>query len=209
MCEILINFDRVFICIKILSISKYKLTNYYKKDHYYLIFKKKNCYRNSIPIEKEINELIINLCLIIKILRIFYEFVLFLKLILFKFEKHNNVLNVPKITLFMKLIRPFLLLISIILFGWLFMSNINLVNVAATLNEAEINSEITKVNGFTNINQLKQFTIEKINYMEAIRERFSENALVRVAVIAVLVLVQIILYTTKGNYSFNSKTIDF
>jgi cell division protein ZapA (FtsZ GTPase activity inhibitor) len=89
------------------------------------------------------------------------------------------------------------------------MSNINLVNVAATLNEAEINSEITKVNGFTNINQLKQFTIEKINYMEAIRERFSENALVRVAVIAVLVLVQIILYTTKGNYSFNSKTIDF
>lgn len=130
-------------------------------------------------------------------------------MILFKFEKHNNVLNVPKITLFMKLIRPFLLLISIILFGWLFMSNINLVNVAATLNEAEINSEITKVNGFTNINQLKQFTIEKINYMEAIRERFSENALVRVAVIAVLVLVQIILYTTKGNYSFNSKTIDF
>ncbi|MCS3870984.1 hypothetical protein J3D55_003900 [Chryseobacterium ginsenosidimutans] len=108
----------------------------------------------------------------------------------------------------MKLIRPFLLFISIILFGWLFMSNINLINVAKTLNDAEINSEITKVNDFTNIDQLKKFTIEKINYMEVIRERFSENALVRVAVISVLVLLQIVLYSTKGN-SFNSKTIDF
>ncbi|MDQ0593129.1 hypothetical protein QFZ37_001498 [Chryseobacterium ginsenosidimutans] len=108
----------------------------------------------------------------------------------------------------MKIIRPFLLLISIILFGWLFISNINLINAAKTLNEAQINSEIVKVNDFTSIDQLKQFTIEKISQMEIIRERFSENALVRVAVISALVLLQIILYATKGN-SFNSKAADF
>lgn len=88
------------------------------------------------------------------------------------------------------------------------MSNINLINVSTTLSEAEINSEIGKVNAFTDINQLKEFTIEKINYMEVIRQRFSKNALVRVVVISVLVLIQIILYTTKGNFS-GSKTVDF
>ncbi|KQT21531.1 hypothetical protein ASG22_15355 [Chryseobacterium sp. Leaf405] len=107
----------------------------------------------------------------------------------------------------MKLLRPFLLFISILLFGWLFISNINLINVATTLNEAEISSEIGKVNSFTSINQLKEFTIEKINYMEVIRNRFSENALIRVAVISILVLIQIILYATKGNFS-HSKSLD-
>ncbi|KQM37809.1 hypothetical protein [Chryseobacterium sp. Leaf201] len=108
----------------------------------------------------------------------------------------------------MKLIRPFLLFVSILLFGWLFMSNINLINVAVTLNEAEINSEITKVNGFTDMDQLKKFTIEKISYMEVIRKRFSENAMIRVAVISVLAFIQIILYSTRGNV-LNSKSIDF
>ncbi|MFC5871443.1 hypothetical protein ACFP3I_02445 [Chryseobacterium arachidis] len=113
-----------------------------------------------------------------------------------------------KTSLFMKIIRPFLLFISILLFGWLFMSNINLINVATTLNEAEISSEVGKVNAFTNIDKLKEFTIEKINYLEVVRERFSENALIRVIVISALVLIQIILYATRGNFS-NSKTMDF
>lgn len=108
----------------------------------------------------------------------------------------------------MKLLRPFLLSISILLFGWLFMSNINLINVATTLNEAEISSEIGKVNSFTNLDQLKEFTIEKISYVEVIRKRFSDNAMIRVAVISALVLIQIILYATKGNFH-HSKTLDF
>ncbi|ALR30988.1 MULTISPECIES: hypothetical protein [Chryseobacterium] len=108
----------------------------------------------------------------------------------------------------MKIIRPFLLFISILLFGWLFMSNINLINVAATLNEAEISSETAKVNSFTDINQLKEFTIEKINYLEIIRKRFSENAVIRLAVISILILLQIILYFTKGNF-LQPKSLDF
>jgi hypothetical protein len=103
----------------------------------------------------------------------------------------------------MKIIRPFLLSVSLLLFGWLFISNIN---VAATLNEAEINSEVGKVNAFTNIDQLKEFTIEKINYMEVIRERFSENAMIRIVVISVLVMIQILLYATKSRFhAQNSK----
>ncbi len=104
----------------------------------------------------------------------------------------------------MKIIRPFLLFISILLFGWLFMSNINLINVAATLNEAEINSEVGKVNAFTNIDQLKEFNIEKINYMEVIRERFSENAMIRIVVISVLVMIQNLLYATKSRFHAQS-----
>ncbi len=100
----------------------------------------------------------------------------------------------------MRLIRPFLLSVSILLFGWLFMSNINLINVATTLNEAEISSEVARVNAFTDIGQLREFTIEKISYMEVIRKRFSDNALLRVAVISVLVFIQIILYSTRRNY---------
>ncbi|MFN4362720.1 MULTISPECIES: hypothetical protein [Chryseobacterium] len=99
----------------------------------------------------------------------------------------------------MKLLRPLLLSVSILLFGWLFISNINLINVATTLNEAEISSEIKKVNEFTDIVRLKEFAIEKINYMETIRTRFSENAMIRVAVISVLIVLQVLLYVTGGN----------
>lgn len=104
----------------------------------------------------------------------------------------------------MKLLRPILLFVSILLFAWLFISNINLINVATTLNEAEIKSEIQKVNSFTDFSSLKQFTIEKINYMEAIRNRFAENAMIRVVVISMLIILQIVLYTTGGNM-FSSK----
>ncbi|MFY7813655.1 MAG: hypothetical protein ACOVRK_00560 [Chryseobacterium taeanense] len=104
----------------------------------------------------------------------------------------------------MKLLRPLLLFFSIILFGWLFVSNINLINVATTLNESEINSDINKVNEFTSIERLKEFTIEKINHMEAIKSRFSENAIIRVFVILTLIVLQILLYATSGNI-FNSK----
>jgi hypothetical protein len=99
----------------------------------------------------------------------------------------------------MKLLRPFILFVSILLFGWLFVSNINLINIATTLNEAEISSDIDKVNKSTDITSLKQFAIEKINYMEAIRNRFSENAMIRVAVISVLIILQVVLYATGGN----------
>lgn len=101
----------------------------------------------------------------------------------------------------MRLVRPFLLSVSLLLFGWLFMSNVNLINVATTLNEAEINSEISKVNSYTDIDSLKEFTISQISYVEVIRKRLSENAMVRIAVIAALVVIQIILYLKKGNFS--------
>ncbi len=71
-----------------------------------------------------------------------------------------------------------------------------------------MNSEIGKVNAYTDISQLKKFTIENINYLEGIKQRFSENALVRVIVISVLAVIQILLYATKENFS-GSKTIDF
>ncbi|MCJ8155270.1 hypothetical protein MKJ01_16010 [Chryseobacterium sp. SSA4.19] len=106
----------------------------------------------------------------------------------------------------MKLFRPFLLCVSILLFGWLLMSNITLINVATTLNEAEISSEIARVNSFSDIDHLKKFTIEKISYMEVIRKRFSENAMIRVAVISVLAFIQIILYVMKRN-EFKSESI--
>lgn len=113
-----------------------------------------------------------------------------------------------KTPIVMYIFRPFLLSVSILLFAWLFISNINLVHVAATLNEAEIQSETAKVNAFTDMAKLKQFTLEKINYLEIIRERFAENSMIRIAVIAVLVIIQIILYTTRSRFS-GSKTADF
>ncbi|GEN77252.1 hypothetical protein [Chryseobacterium hagamense] len=85
------------------------------------------------------------------------------------------------------------------------MSNINLINVAQTLNEAETGSEVRKVNAFTHIGRLKEFTIEKINYLEVIRERFSENAMIRIVVIAALVVIQIVLYMMKRNSSASSR----
>lgn len=107
----------------------------------------------------------------------------------------------PKTSAAVNMLSPFLLFISILLFGWLLMSNINLINVAKTLNEAEIGSEVGKVNAFTDMDRLKEFTIEKINYLELIRERFSENAMIRIVVISVLVAIQIVLYSMKGNFS--------
>lgn len=98
----------------------------------------------------------------------------------------------------MTFLRPCLLFISIILFGWLLMSNIN---VAESLNESEITSQIKKVNSFSEINGLKEFAIERINYMEVIKDRFSDNAMMRVSVIVVLVLIQIVLFTAKVYHS--------
>lgn len=114
---------------------------------------------------------------------------------LFKFGKYQITINTQQ----MKLLRPFILFVSILLFAWLFVSNINLINVATTLNEAEISSDIDKVNKSTDITSLKEFTIEKISYMEAIRNRFTENAMIRVAVISVLIILQVVLYATCGN----------
>lgn len=126
--------------------------------------------------------------------------------ILFKFELTQNTdMFQPQTSIFMNILRPLLLFVSILLFGWLFMSNINLINVAKTLNEAEIGSEVGKVNAFTNIDRLKEFTIEKINYLEVIRERFSENAMIRIVVISVLVIIQIALYAMRGNFSGSAR----
>ncbi len=133
------------------------------------------------------------------------KFLYLFRIDFFTFEKNKILQNL----LLMKLIiRPFLLFVSVLLFGWLLMSNITLINVAATLNEAEISSEVTRVNSFSNLDQLKKFTIEKISYMEVIRKRFSDNAMIRIAVLSVLALIQIILYTLKGN-EFKSKSLDF
>lgn len=101
----------------------------------------------------------------------------------------------------MKFFRPCLLFISVILFGWLLMSNINLINVATSLNESEINSQVEKVNSFTDLNGLKEFAIERINYIEVIRHRFSENAMIRIGVISILVVIQLVLYFTRGKFS--------
>lgn len=76
-----------------------------------------------------------------------------------------------------------------------------MINVATSLNESEINSQVEKVNSFTDLNGLKEFAIERINYIEVIRHRFSDNAMIRIAVISVLVLIQIVLFTTKGSHS--------
>jgi hypothetical protein len=59
------------------------------------------------------------------------------------------------------IIRPFLLFVSVLLFGWLLMSNITLINVAATLNEAEISSEVAKVNSFSDLDQLKNSLLKR------------------------------------------------
>jgi hypothetical protein len=44
--------------------------------------------------------------------------------------------------------------------------------------------------------------------MEVIRKRFSDNAMIRIAVISVLAFIQIILYTMKGN-EVKPKSIDY
>lgn len=111
----------------------------------------------------------------------------------------------------MELARPFLSFVSILLFGWLFMSNTNFINVAMTLSKDEINSEVINkrfwFHGY-GMDQLKKFTIEKISSMEVIRKRFSENAMIRVAVISIPVFIQIILYSIRGHV-LNSKSLEF
>lgn len=108
----------------------------------------------------------------------------------------------------MKIIRPFLLFVSIILFGWLFFSNADLINIMATLNHAESNSEISKINSFTDINELKQFAVSKINQINANMDLRSESAVTRSIIILILIFIQIVLYATKGNI-FGSKTSNF
>lgn len=99
----------------------------------------------------------------------------------------------------MKFFRPFLFALSVILFGWLLLSNIDLVNVATSLNESEIHSQVEKVNSFNDLERLKEFTIERINYIEVIRKRFSENALIRIGTLILLAAIQIVLYKSKQN----------
>ncbi|KMQ67544.1 hypothetical protein ACM39_11755 [Chryseobacterium sp. FH2] len=108
----------------------------------------------------------------------------------------------------MKILRPFLLFISLLLFGWLFVSNANQINVAATFNEDEINSEISKINSFTNIDMLKGYSIQQINSLETSKERSFQSAIGRIFIILILVLIQIVIYATKGNFT-NSKATDF
>ncbi|WP_326984746.1 hypothetical protein VUJ46_09515 [Chryseobacterium sp. MYb264] len=101
----------------------------------------------------------------------------------------------------MQILRPFLLFISIVLFGWLFVSNAIQINMASTLNEAEIKSEITRINNFTDTEDLKQYAIGKVNYLKSMREKSSHRSLIRATIILLLALLQIILYATRANFS--------
>lgn len=94
----------------------------------------------------------------------------------------------------MKYLRIIISTISLILLGFLFANNLNQIDFAKMKNNANYRERISQVENFRNIEELRSFAIEQINYLKKNREINSENAITRNWIIIILFLLNTTLF---------------
>lgn len=93
-----------------------------------------------------------------------------------------------------------LFILSNIFFIWLFILIVNDIDIARTKNNSQINLDVSKAKSFTNIRELKKFTITKIETIKKIRYLRSEQAYTKIYIIISLFFIQMFLYKTNKTY---------
>ena len=94
----------------------------------------------------------------------------------------------------MKIIRHILLAISIILFGWLFTSNFYHIDLKPILSHANFREEILKVENSDNIDELKEFTKNKMFQYQRLNIEESKRVEKSLYIIFLLIAIQLFLY---------------
>lgn len=98
----------------------------------------------------------------------------------------------------MRTIRRILLIISMVLFAWMFINALDDIDFAASKNHAFILSETSKTEKFKDIEKLKEFTKSKIYIVERIHQQRSLEADRKLYIIFSLVVIQLFLYVTTN-----------
>ncbi|SEW48229.1 hypothetical protein SAMN05421841_3753 [Chryseobacterium wanjuense] len=99
----------------------------------------------------------------------------------------------------MRNIRRVFLIISILLFGWIFIQIFNQINLIPNYSRVLIQEDISKVENFTDLNELKQFSKSKIYSLQRINIERSDLAHKQLFIIFILIGIQLFLYISKNN----------
>lgn len=91
------------------------------------------------------------------------------------------------------------MIISILLFGWIFIQIFNQINLIPNYSRVLIQEDISKVENFTDLNELKQFSKSKIYSLQRINIERSDLAHKQLFIIFILIGIQLFLYISKNN----------
>jgi hypothetical protein len=99
--------------------------------------------------------------------------------------------------------RRVFLIISILLFGWIFIQIFNQIDLIPNYSRVFVHEEVSKIENFTNLNELKQFSKSKIYNLQRSNIERSNMAHKQLFIIFILVGIQLFLYISKNK----SKTL--
>jgi hypothetical protein len=98
----------------------------------------------------------------------------------------------------MKNIRRLFLIISLLLFGWLFIQIFYKIDLIPNYTRTFISEDILKIENFKSLNELKEFSKSKVYSLEKINREQSNLANKQLIMIFILVAIQLFLYLTKN-----------
>lgn len=97
----------------------------------------------------------------------------------------------------MRAMRNTLLIISILLFGWLFLQISNEIDLMPGYSKVLIREDISKIENSKNLNELKEFSKSKIYHFQRINIDKSNLATRQLFIIFILIAIQLFLYLSK------------
>lgn len=99
--------------------------------------------------------------------------------------------------------RRVFLIISILLFGWIFIQIFSQIDLIPNYSRVFIQEDISKIENFTDLNELKQFSKSKIYNLQRSNIERSNVAYKQLFIIFILLGIQVFLYISKNK----SKTL--
>ncbi|WBV60009.1 hypothetical protein PFY12_13305 [Chryseobacterium camelliae] len=102
----------------------------------------------------------------------------------------------------MRNIRRLFLIISILLFGWLFFQIANEIDLIPNYSRTFVSEDIDKVEKFKDLNELKEFSKSKIYSLQKINMERSDLADKQLIMIFILIGIQLFLYITSNKSKY-------
>jgi hypothetical protein len=98
----------------------------------------------------------------------------------------------------MRIIRKASIVISILLFGWLFFQTSNEIDLMSSYSRTLIREDISKIENSSNLNDLKEFSKSKIYQFQRINIEKSNLATKQTFIIFTLIAIQLFLYLSHN-----------
>ena len=106
----------------------------------------------------------------------------------------------------MRNIRRLFLIISILLFGWLFLQIFNQIDLIPNYSRTFVNEDIYKIERFKDLNELKEFSKSKIYSLQKMNTERSDSANKQLIIIFILIAIQLFLYITNNKSKYTAQS---